>query len=543
MKKLKILLPLVLFLLLTVIFTTRVNAAPTVTNVNDLANWINSFGGGGSAIVSGNKVTLQKNITATESMYLYTSGGNNLILDLNGHYIDFNLSGTNGAIWGSTIADFTITDSSGKDTDYIITNKGPVIYNSASKNTFVVENTSLITSWSSEDPAFKSYGTNTNIFNNVTLKSYTGGIVAQGWDKFILNNVTFNLGDPGCKYGVKIYGHNEVTLNNCKYKSSVGDGNIIWSTSNDAKATINGGSYEYNYNGSDSSIKYLMKMENGTLEVNSGNFYAKESPVIRGVEGNIIINDGTFNGKSNALLIANGCNLALKGGNFIARNTNGSNYGAVAFSSSKKIYNIIPYGYFSTNDIIQKNSVTQYNETVKEFKVLAIPQDIYLLNEKFTYNKKVQKPTVDALDYNGRVIPGSSYTVEYAGGCKKIGTYFVYVTFTGDYASIGQVELTYQIVPKGTKISKLKAGKKSFTASWKKQATETTGYQVQYSTSKSFSSGVKTINIKKNKTTSTTKKKLKAKKKYYVRVRTYKTVSGMKYYSSWSASKTVKTKK
>ena len=52
----------------------------------------------------------------------------------------------------------------------------------------------------------------------------------------------------------------------------------------------------------------------------------------------------------------------------------------------------------------------------------------------------------------------------------------------------------------------------------------------------------KTATIKKNKTTSTTIKKLKAKKTYYVRIRTYKTVQGKKYSSTWSKVKSVKTK-
>ena len=52
-----------------------------------------------------------------------------------------------------------------------------------------------------------------------------------------------------------------------------------------------------------------------------------------------------------------------------------------------------------------------------------------------------------------------------------------------------------------------------------------------------------TKTIKKNTVTKLTVKKLKAKKKYYIRIRTYKTVKGKKYCSSWSAVKTVKTKK
>ena len=53
----------------------------------------------------------------------------------------------------------------------------------------------------------------------------------------------------------------------------------------------------------------------------------------------------------------------------------------------------------------------------------------------------------------------------------------------------------------------------------------------------------KTVTVSSYKTTSKTVKSLKAKKKYYVRVRTYKTVSGTKYYSSWSKAKSVTTKK
>ncbi|MCM1115236.1 MAG: secretory protein, partial [Clostridium sp.] len=72
---------------------------------------------------------------------------------------------------------------------------------------------------------------------------------------------------------------------------------------------------------------------------------------------------------------------------------------------------------------------------------------------------------------------------------------------------------------------------------------QTTGYQIQYSTDKNFKKNNKTVTVSSNKTTSKTISKLSGKKKYYVRIRTYKTVSGTKYYSSWSSVKTVTTKK
>ena len=95
--------------------------------------------------------------------------------------------------------------------------------------------------------------------------------------------------------------------------------------------------------------------------------------------------------------------------------------------------------------------------------------------------------------------------------------------------------------PKNTKIKKVKAAKKALTVTWNK-ASNINGYEVQVATDKKFKTNKKTVTIKKQKTTSITIKKLKAKKKYYVRVRTYKTVNGKKVYSAWSSVKNVKTK-
>ncbi|MDD6728416.1 MAG: leucine-rich repeat protein [Eubacteriales bacterium] len=100
--------------------------------------------------------------------------------------------------------------------------------------------------------------------------------------------------------------------------------------------------------------------------------------------------------------------------------------------------------------------------------------------------------------------------------------------------------------PKSTKISKLTKGKKQFKVVWKK-ISGVSGYQIQYSTSKKFTKETtKSVTIKGSKSTSKTIKKLKSKKAYYVRVRTYKTVKvngkATKVYSSWSSAKSVKTK-
>ena len=92
--------------------------------------------------------------------------------------------------------------------------------------------------------------------------------------------------------------------------------------------------------------------------------------------------------------------------------------------------------------------------------------------------------------------------------------------------------------PKSTSIKKAKGSKKAVALEWKK-VSGVKGYQVQVATDKKFKKNKKTVTIKKQKTTKTTVKKLKAKKKYYVRVRTYKIVNGKKVYSSWSKVKIV----
>ena len=85
-----------------------------------------------------------------------------------------------------------------------------------------------------------------------------------------------------------------------------------------------------------------------------------------------------------------------------------------------------------------------------------------------------------------------------------------------------------------TTITSVKAQSKAFTVKWKKKS-GITGYQIQYSTNSKFKKGNKSIKIKNAKTISKKITKLKASKKYYIRIRTYK---GKKY-SNWSKKKNI----
>lgn len=122
-------------------------------------------------------------------------------------------------------------------------------------------------------------------------------------------------------------------------------------------------------------------------------------------------------------------------------------------------------------------------------------------------------------DRRGKAIPYGNACFYYQEGLTNVGKYKVKVALYGDYD--GVKNLYFTINPKNTSITKLTAKKKAFTVKIKKYTTQTTGYQIQYSTNKKF---------KKAKTT------------YYVRLRTYKTLKDGKYYSSFSKTKVIKTK-
>ena len=178
--------------------------------------------------------------------------------------------------------------------------------------------------------------------------------------------------------------------------------------------------------------------------------------------------------------------------------------------------------------------------------VQEIPQigQIKLTKSTYTYNGKAKKPAVKVKDINGSVIAAKNYTVSYSGGRKKIGKYKVTIVFQGSYT--GTVTKTFTVNPKKVSIKGLQAGTKSLTVKWSRNASQISGYQVQLATNKKFTKNVKNSEVNKKKRVTKTIKKLKSKKKYYVRVRAYKTVKfdgkKTKIYSGWSKAKSITVK-
>lgn len=189
--------------------------------------------------------------------------------------------------------------------------------------------------------------------------------------------------------------------------------------------------------------------------------------------------------------------------------------------------------------------LTKCSVCEKALQTEIIPRiaDIRLAADNYTYNGKRREPAVIILDNDQNQLRSTDYTVSYAKGQKKVGSYTVTIAFQGNYC--GTVQKTFTISPKTTRIAKLTPGSKKITVRWKKQTVQTSGYQIQYATSARFKHAKK-VTISNNKTTQKAIKKLKSKKKYYIRIRTYKTVKvngkAQKIYSSWSKTKTVKTR-
>ena len=141
--------------------------------------------------------------------------------------------------------------------------------------------------------------------------------------------------------------------------------------------------------------------------------------------------------------------------------------------------------------------------------------------------------------YNGKTLKnGTDYTVSYSNN-KNIGTATVKIAGKGSYT--GTITKAFKINPAKQEIQKLTAKSKAFFVDWAQKGSAT-GYEIQYATNSKFTSAKK-VTITNNKTDTKTISKLSGKKKYYVRVRSYTTVKGTKYYGAWSASKSVTTKK
>jgi len=196
-------------------------------------------------------------------------------------------------------------------------------------------------------------------------------------------------------------------------------------------------------------------------------------------------------------------------------------------------------------DVVKSSSKHEHEDPLPVPAVTFTDEDLIdlsgaeiVVEDQVYKKKKAYTPEPHVRIDETELVSGRDYTVEYSQN-RKIGTAMVTVTGTGDYT--GEAQETFRIVPKGTKLGKLKYRNKILTVSWNK-ADDVTGYEIQYSTKKDFSKGKKTVRVTDPKATSTKITNLKTGKTYYFRIRVWKKSGGKKYFSAWSTVKKAELK-
>ena len=243
------------------------------------------------------------------------------------------------------------------------------------------------------------------------------------------------------------------------------------------------------------------------------------------------------------------------------------------------------YAPFSTSfTLTTDNVVAAYNNDVKA-PALVAAKDVQA-DDFANFVKNIQKVSVNGKEYAAsgkgavKLINADGTLVTTADALKAEGTYNIVVTATGynktleftytnksDTTATKPSDATTATKPAATTTAtkpaatttatkpavkpvkkvtvkkqtvKVKAGKKKLTVTWKKDK-NVSGYQIKIATKKNFK-GAKTYTVKSYKTYKKVIKKLKANKKYFVKVRAYKTVGKSKVYGAYSAVRSCKVK-
>ena len=197
----------------------------------------------------------------------------------------------------------------------------------------------------------------------------------------------------------------------------------------------------------------------------------------------------------------------------------------------------------NTNNNSNNQNNSSNNEANNDTAITPVPAVINASDITLTKSKK-KANIITSIESDGKVSLKSSNTkVVKISGTKVIpvnpGKANVTITVTAGtrYAAASKT-VTITVIPAKTSLRSVKSKTaKQATVTWKK-AKSISGYQISYSQNSSMKKA-KTLTVKGSATRATLKK-LFSKKKYYVRIRTYKVVSGKKYYSKWSSKKSVK---
>lgn len=265
-------------------------------------------------------------------------------------------------------------------------------------------------------------------------------------------------------------------------------------------------------------------------------------------------------------------NVSVENGT-LKYNATGVKPGQYTLNVTDKSSKYVPFSTSFT--LTTDNVVAAYNNDVKA-PALVAAKDVQA-DDFANFVKNIQKVSVNGKEYAAsgkgavKLINADGTLVTTADALKAEGTYNIVVTATGynktleftytnksDTTATKPSDATTATKPAATTTAtkpavkpvkkvtvkkqtvKVKAGKKKLTVTWKKDK-NVSGYQIKIATKKNFK-GAKTYTVKSYKTYKKVIKKLKAKKKYFVKVRAYKTVGKSKVYGAYSAVRSCKVK-
>ena len=265
-------------------------------------------------------------------------------------------------------------------------------------------------------------------------------------------------------------------------------------------------------------------------------------------------------------------NVSVENGT-LKYNATGVKPGQYTLNVTDKSSKYVPFSTSFT--LTTDNVVAVYNNNVKA-PALVAAKDVQA-DDFANFVKNIQKVSVNGKEYAAsgkgavKLINADGTLVTTADALKAEGTYNIVVTATGynktleftytnksDTTATKPSDATAATKPAATttatkpavkpvkkvtvkkQTAKVKAGKKKLTVTWKKDK-NVSGYQIKIATKKNFK-GAKTYTVKSYKTYKKVIKKLKANKKYFVKVRAYKTVGKSKVYGAYSAVRSCKVK-
>lgn len=209
-----------------------------------------------------------------------------------------------------------------------------------------------------------------------------------------------------------------------------------------------------------------------------------------------------------------------------------------------EIVNPIIRNDYATASFYIKDSIGGHVDSASYNSITRAVKTATMLTQGQTYYINVYANLNDDEVYNCQFVVRNhahSYSQQvYSYTDGSYTTYYDCIT-CGYYFYVDTPAPVVKVTPKKTSISKVTAKKKALNVKYKK-VSNVSGYQIQVATDSKFKNNKKTVTVKSSKTTSKDVTGLKAKKKYYVRVRTYTTINGVKYYSGWSSVKNLKTK-